>query len=140
MKNKFLFSASLRITHPTIAAKDIVEALPLKANVVHSIGEPRKTKRGAALQGGYQKTYVSFPLSVDGFDYPENFLLKQVGEPYLSNDAYFESIALTGGKIEFFMGIHCKNNGGFDIDCDLVRKLAKKWISISFDIYGNEWV
>lgn len=139
MSHKLLFSASLRVRHPSLEAKDIIERVGLVATTAQSVGASRKTKKGGTLNGIYHQTYVSFLLDTKGLDYPEDFIDGEMSKPYLADNLGFSHILKTGGEVEFFLGLHCKGNEGFSFSSTLIENLAKKGISVAFDVYGGEW-
>jgi hypothetical protein len=137
MKNEFLFSASFRIRHPVLAADYILSAIPLYPRIINSVGMQRKTRQGDSLPGVYDRTYLSFPLDVSYYDSLEGFISSQIEKDYLSNEEFLRSLRQSGGEVEFFLGLCVYENKGIVLDHDLICRLARKSISLSFDLYGG---
>jgi hypothetical protein len=132
------FSASFRAHHPTKTAQEVVGQFGLQAKIMHSVGSQRMTPKGNLLNGVYERTYVSFPMDVDEYDSVEKFLLQMLNADFLKDEACLRDFVSTGGRLEFFLGIFCENNGGIEFDTDLMGRLAAKGVSLSLDIYGSK--
>jgi len=97
----------------------------------------RKTRQGDSLPGVYDRTYLSFPLDVSYYDSLEGFISSQIEKDYLSNEEFLRSLRQSGGEVEFFLGLCVYENKGIVLDHDLICRLARKSISLSFDLYGG---
>ncbi|MBI3772987.1 MAG: hypothetical protein HY272_09845 [Gammaproteobacteria bacterium] len=131
------FSASFRARHPTKTAQEVVDQFGLQPDVMHSVGSQRMTPKGNLLNGVYERTSVLFPFDVEEYDSVEEFLLHMLDADFLKDEARLSEFVSTGGRLEFFLGIFCENNGGIEFDTDLMRRLAAKGVSLSLDIYGS---
>jgi len=130
------FKAHFDIRHPSRAAIEIVEAMPIVASTIHSFGEARKNKRGDSLQGVYERTYVSFRLDTSAYTSISAFLEHMLKEPFVSAKI-IKDIVNTGGQASIYISIFCKENSGFSLDHSLLAKLSAKMITLDLDIYPD---
>lgn len=56
------YTVSLRVEHPAVCHEEIVQSLGLQPAFAYSAGKPRRTPRGAHLEGINKKTYCRFDL------------------------------------------------------------------------------
>jgi len=127
------FRASLRIFHPSKAASEIVEAMPIPASIINSIGAARKTPKGTPLEGTYSRTLVVFDLPASSFTSIPAFLRAMMNEPF-ANNSMIENIAKTGGQVSFYISILCPENCGLSLDATLLAQLSSKHIQLDLDI------
>jgi len=136
MTSKFLFSASLRVRHASMPARDVVDLFQANPKIVQSMGERRRTQSGSELPGIYDKTYVTFPLDVGIYDFPDDFLMAQFSA---GNTPFVERMTRAvdlGCDVEYFFGCSCPGNSGFVLSKELAGYLCRAGVSLSFDIYG----
>jgi hypothetical protein len=128
------FRAHLRIIHPSKAAREIVDGMPIPASIVHSVGEPCKTPKGALLKGTYSRTYVTFDLNAKAYTSIPVFLEDMLAKPFASA-AIIKDIVEFGGQARLYISIFCAENSGFSLEASLLAKLAKKHMTLDLDIY-----
>lgn len=131
------FKASFRARHPTKTAQEVVDQFGLRPHVMQSVGAQRMTPKGDFLSGAYEISYVSFPLDVEKYDSVEEFLLDMLDADFLKDESHLSDFVSTGGRLDFFLGIFCENNGGIEFDPDLMARLAAKRVALGLDIYGS---
>jgi hypothetical protein len=133
-----LFAASLRAFHPEDDANRVVALFGLKPKIVQSVGDARMNPSGARLDGRYTRTYVSFPLAISKLQAVEAFLQEQLAQPYLADEEQLQAFVASGGRIEFFLGVCCREMCGIDLAVDLLSALVKRRISLALDIYVEQ--
>ena len=128
------FTISLRIWHPTYPSESIVEAIGLTARFAYSVGMPRATPTGEALEGTYPETYCSFPLlqKVQG-----NFVsgIHTLMPTLQKFHGYLKEIDESGGRSELFIGVFVESSSGFILGVDDMRELAYLSIRLSVEYY-----
>jgi hypothetical protein len=130
-----LFSASLRAFHPEDDANKVVALFGLKPKIMQSVGDARQNPSGAHLDGRYTRTYVSFPLEVSKLSTVEAFIQEQLTQSYLADEEKLQAFVTSSGRIEFFLGVFCREMCGIDLAVDLLSPLVKRRISLALDIY-----
>jgi len=138
MKTRFLFSASLRLRHPSMGAAEIVSIFGREPKVAQSAHEPRMTRTGKVLPGRYECTYVVFPLDIDGYDFPDEFLSAHLADAGSAEQLAIRRAVGAGCSVQYFFGISCPGNSGFELSASLIEAVQKSSVSLSFDIYGHE--
>jgi hypothetical protein len=91
------------------------------------------------LDGVYDKTYVSFSVVRVDHEEIEDVLRRTFEETLEQKMAYISDLVATGGKLEFFVGIFLEHkNIGFEVDVDLIERLAAGQRDLCVDIYPPE--
>jgi hypothetical protein len=133
--SKFGFKVSLRVFHPTWPADDIIAHFGRRPKIANSVGEQRKTSKGANLDGRYSRTYVSFELEVAQEAGLEEFLKSELASPMLADTAYLETCTSTGGEVEFFVGVFLTGDSCITLPPELTEALSRKKLTLKLDIY-----
>jgi hypothetical protein len=136
MSTKLDFRVSLRVFHPTMAADDIAAELRLQPKFSHSVGRPRVNPKGMRLEGQYDRTYVSFSLEQQTASTLEETLERAVDGPLAHADDFITKVVSSGGRIEFFIGLFCEGNSGIVLEPSLLKRIAAKKLTLSFDIHA----
>ena len=130
------FIVSLRIRHPTLTSEPIVESIGMLPEFCHSVGTPRKTPTGQLLDGLYDQTYCTFPLTkkkLGRFDDGVRELM-----PRLAFHAeYFRQLRASGGSAELYIGVFFEDWSGFELGCQDMKALADLGLDLGVELYGN---
>jgi hypothetical protein len=119
-------------------AEEIAEIFGRSPNTAQTAHAPRMTRAGAQLPGHYASTYVVFPLDVSGYEYPDQYLAAHLAQPQSGDPHAIRRAVDAGCKVEYFFGISCPGNSGFELDAALIQAIHRSGASLSFDIYGCE--
>ena len=128
------FTISLRIWHPTYTSESIIEAIGLQTRFAQSVGRPRVTPTGAALEGTYQETFCPFRLREKVAGYFTNGIRELM--PYLENfRLYLKEIRQSGGRSELYVGVFVEGMNGFTLGVADMSKLADLSLDLSVEYY-----
>ncbi len=135
----YRYSISLRASHPTMHLDAVSDALGIKPWVLWKVGEPRRTPKGTALTGVYETGFWTCRL-VDGSSIEQDLpsAISVALDMVAPGSSLFATIAQTGGRVEFFIGwFFDHGNSGDVLDHNLLGRLTKMSIDLSFDVYGE---
>jgi len=125
---------SLRITHPSVSAEAISQALQHNPDVAWSAGDCRVTPAGTELSGTRKDTYWTLKLAhADGIE------LEQAIKDFLEappNPDFLKQVRAMGGRVELFVGWFFESaNCGLTLECRTMQRLAEFGIDLSIDAY-----
>lgn len=128
------FSISLRICHPVMPAQEMIEAVRLEPRIAQSVGLRRTTPAGEFLDGFYRASYCNFRLVTKA---PGRFTeaLAPLLDKLEGNQSIFRQIALTGGRIELYVGVFVEGDSGFTLAIDDMRRMAELSLELSVEVY-----
>lgn len=129
-----IFSASLRVRHPTWSADSVCDYVKLTPKFIHDIGKERTTPTGQILDGYYSATYVSFSLySSDEISF-EDFFNMFISDGLLKNKN-FSAIRESGGSAEILFGVSIHDNEWISLEMPHIDCLNKMRLEVQFDVY-----
>ena len=133
-----LFTMSFRVWHPTRAASDVISVLNLPVWFAHSVGEPRRTPKGAPLAGVYGETYCCFLLQEKTRDRLDKCVARWC-ELLQTHDDFLQDFRHTGGKIEFYVSIFLDDDRGFELNNEMLKRMDDAGLGLSIEMYrlGN---
>ncbi len=134
---KFEYDVSLRITHPEMGPENICTKLGMNAWRKWKKGEQRKSSGGTKLEGVNEYTYCCFELKHSKDQELVEFL-KKCNEGFCKKKDVFEEIHLTGGNLEYFIGLYSDKNSGAIFDLELLTQLVELKIELSLDFYSHQ--
>lgn len=137
MSERFLFSVSLRVHHPSISAEQVVDIFGWTPKIAQTVHEQRRTRSGKELPGRYSETFVLFPLDVEDHEFPEDFLSAYLAEPESPGVRAIRRVVDAGCRVTFVFGISCPQSSGFDLDRRLIEAVHLTGASLSFFLYGS---
>jgi hypothetical protein len=129
-----LFSLSLRLWHPTLAAVDLTSRFDLEVEVSHSVNERRRTPKGTLLDGVYPQTYCCLSLKKSGKSRLDRHLNSWC--EYLEKRiSFLREFVRTGGKLEFYVSIFLDGDKGFEVNSALAQRICTLGLGFSVEIY-----
>lgn len=135
--SKILINVSLRVWHPTVRADEIAAKLGLKPRFAHNVGEGRVTPAGNALEGSYEKSYVSMPLARKVEAEIDEELMRWC--VFLEGHAdSLRGLRETGGKLEFYVSAFLAGLGGFELDNAALQRIQILGLGVAVEIYPKE--
>ncbi len=130
-----IFSASLRIYHPSWSLAKVRKHVGLVPKFKHDLGRPRETPDGQPLPGIYERTFASFPLYSGAEISFEDFFHDTLNEkPF--KDLSFDALIASGGSVEILLGMSITDNEWFSLDLHHINFLNMAQIRLTCDIYG----
>jgi hypothetical protein len=137
MTSKFDFHVSFRMRHPTISVKILVDALGLTPKWSWQVGEPRRTRKGAALPGRYADSYCTFDVA-SGEDGAITECLREflAGLSSLQRD-FICNVSATGGSAAFYVFWYPNGDTGEVFEADLLAMLGELGISLMLNVYDD---
>lgn len=129
-----MFAISLRLEHPTYRHEAIAQSMGLEPVFAHSVGEPRATPKGRALEGVNKKTYCCFDLLAKQ---PGDFTdgIKQVIQPLGTHKSYLQKLVHEGGRAELFVGVFAEETTGFTLGIKDMSTLADLSLALAVEVY-----
>lgn len=132
----YRYAVSLRIRHPTWPAAKVSEILGLAPDRTWDVGAPRRTAKGASLEGTNEDSYWTHSFGTFEDANLEAYLDLALDDLSRKADA-FARIAETGGQAEFFVGLFLEQwNAGYSISPGMHQRLASLRLALSIDIYS----
>ena len=138
MKNPFDYSVSLRITHPTLAAAELCRGVNREAEFSWSVGEQRRTPKGAPLLGVREESYCSFQLRRDGRDGELARCLSEAVDALERSKGFLDDLRSTGGSVEFYCFWYPNGDTGEVFDPRLLRRMADLNIGLGINVLDLE--
>ena len=131
---KYKYDVSFRVRHPSMDPDLICSTLGLEAKSKWKAGSERKTPKGKPLLGKYEFSFCTFSLK-----HPKDIHIADFLKFYnkkLNKQKYFlNSVRVSGGSLEYFIGWYTNENCGEVFDVELLKNLVDLGIEISLDIY-----
>lgn len=140
----YLFTVSLKVTHPSFNYQSISQALSLEPSIAHNIGDPRYTRKGHALGGYHKETLWSLDLCNGKKLDAEKILFEEFIEQWNTNlakhKAFISEIRSSGGVVEYFVGWFSVDsiNMSIALDPSLLKSTAELGLSIVLHAYLDE--
>lgn len=139
MSTSASFRLSFHVSHPSLSASAIESVFNLPIKFAQSVGMQRKTKSGVLLEGTHKRTNVNFSLHKEPLDFKDVSVAELINEQLeLYDKEFLEKIFVTGGSSYFILGVFSSGNVMFDLDAELMQKLASFKSGIKIDFYGGE--
>src|SRR5215813_11173264 len=110
-----VFALSLRLWHPTQRAEGVISTLQLPIRFYHSVGDARRTPKGAPLEGTYEETYCCFRLEEKMRARLEQCISRWCKSLRQHHD-FLGIFVQSGGKIEFYVSVFLEGDRGFELD------------------------
>ena len=136
---KYNYSIRLRIWHPSIHPDVISKTLQIGPNNIFIVGEPRRTPKGALLEGTYNTNYWSaYPSDVrDCFsgDVKAEDSLNSIIEALQNHTSFFGDILASGGKALLEICSYGNENYAFVFPPKLLKKCVAANLSLVVDVY-----
>jgi hypothetical protein len=135
---RYRYAVSLAITHPTMPAERIGEALRMSHDHCGSFGADRFTPKGNPLPGKYKHSFWRRSLAVPNDDDLEQFLASTV-EQLEPHSEFFTELIAEGGSARLFIGLFLEQmNIGIELSPELQGRCSHLGISLGFDLYGPD--
>jgi len=133
----YTYSVSLRVSHPLTPLTEITAALGMQPRRAWSVGAPRQTAKGEALEGVRKETYWTTRLE-DGSSADRDLsdTIAAILDRLEAHRDYLWDLARTGGRSELFIGwFFDDGNSGDVLGHELLGRLANFKLDLSFDVY-----
>ena len=134
MKNSYTRDVSIRIKHPTWNADIFTETFHLKPEISQTVGKPRFTPTGIALEGVYKQTYWCYNINYEATNEVECVVSEFLKKMKVYR-VFFEEMRETGGRAMIVICILSKTDFGLEFDNSTIEEMANLGISLGFDIY-----
>lgn len=132
-----LVNISLRAWHPMVSADEIARNIGLPVEVSHSVGGKRMTPSGRALEGEYDRTYVSMAMVRKKIvELDEE--LEHCHESISQCGNFIRTLVETGGEVEFYVSAFLNGLCGFEFDSAFLSRIAATGMGISVELYPKE--
>jgi hypothetical protein len=137
--NPYHYVLSLRLRHPTMNLSEATGRLGLAPSRVWQVGASRKDPKGVLLSGLYPESYWTAPLlngeKILSTDVPLDESLVGVVRQLTPHGEYLNSIRVSKGRCECFVGLFSSANFGMEIPAALMRVLADLGLDLGIDGY-----
>jgi hypothetical protein len=135
----YKFYLSFRVFHPRESVARINKVVGLKPRVQNDVGVRRATPKGHLLDGTYDRTYCSYKLK-DGMNSSLLACLSSWNLYFARRKLGLKKLSRSGGKLEYFLGLYIKSNGGLELDPKLIADAGRLGITFALDIYTGSAV
>lgn len=135
MSQKLKFRASLRISHPTKTAEELIEKLKITPWIGRSAEQFRRNKAAPSHGTANTPTFLTCPLDVKGYTCFEDFLAAILASESLKDEPYLQEIVQSGGILELSIGLFCNRSDRIFFDQATMREIGRKQIDLLFDIH-----
>jgi hypothetical protein len=130
----FRYKVSFRISHPVIDPDEISMQLALQPKTSWKAGDVRKTPKGTLLEGRYELSYWTYPVSCQSSQSLTN-LLEDFTIALEPHRDFLVNLNATGGRLEYFVGWFSGRNSGAVFESALLSKIASLQIDLALDVY-----
>ena len=135
---RYRYKVSLAVTHPSLPAERISDALGLMPAYSGSVGAERLTPKNSPLPGLNKESFWRHYFAVPSDDDLEQFLDLTVAQLEAA-PSFFKDLIATGGRARLFIGLFLEHdNIGIEISHNLQTRCSQLGISLGFDIYGPD--
>ena len=135
---RYHYQLSLALTHPSMPADRITEALSLAPVHCGTLGAERRTPKGGALPGLNRQSFWRHSFTVPRDDELEQFLAETL-QLLEANRSFFKELIAGGGYARLFIGLFLEQeNIGLELSPELQKRCSDLGISLGFDIYGPD--
>jgi hypothetical protein len=135
--NSFEFDVSLRTYSFDVEPSEICALLNRSPKRIWRIGDPRVSPSGTRLNGNYEESYCSFPITREGDEELEE-LIERLANSLIQHKDLFARIRAGGGRIDLFVGWYSVGNTGAVFSSVLMKLLSDLHIDLSLDGYGDQ--
>lgn len=129
------FEIALRIAHPSVDPADITKELALKPTGTQTVGQSRKTPKGALLDGFYPETVwrhsVRFTIDNQWF----SDALKTFIHDLAQHKAFFAQLKSSGGEISISLILLGDGYFGDELAPELLMTLTDLGVSFGIESY-----
>lgn len=139
--NPYSFTVSLRANHPSCDLSFLSALLSLERRHGWMAGEERVTPKGKALGGLRKQSYWSAritPGEVSSEEQPLEDVLDRSVAKLLELGQQLSDFHVTGGTLNYFVGLYGVRNYGLVFPIGLMQRLADAKIELQLDIYPCE--
>jgi hypothetical protein len=135
MSQKMKFRTSLRISHPTKTAGELIEKLKITPWISRSAEQHRGSTPAPTHRTANTSTFLTCPLDVKAYACFEDFWAAVLASESLEDEAYLQEIVQSGGTLELSIGLFCHRSDRIFFDQATMREIGRKQIDLLFDIH-----
>ena len=140
----YTYTISLRINNPTSDLKEVYDSLTTISGAivtpVKRAGTTRKDPKGKVLAGNYSESSFNLSFAKNWEKSAENSLqdsLREFVKKIMPFKDSIQSVVLTDGRLDFFIGVICGRNSGIVFSPDLLGQISALGIEIGLDIFSS---
>ena len=131
----YRYKISLRVVHPSMPYQEISAALGREPRFGWTVGDPKTTPQGHALEGTRDESYWSARLSEGQSKTPIEQTLADCVGPLTRHEAFLARLKEDGGRAELFIGLFGDRNFGLELPSHLLGTCSRLGLALSLDIY-----
>jgi hypothetical protein len=137
-RTHYHFRISLRVSHPSLAPKEITEAIGVAPKYSFNVGKPRQTPNGAPLEGLNRVTFWTSVVAADRWPVDINDAIHDVLRGLVGCRTFLHRVRADGGNVELFIGWFFENQSGSVLTHQCLALAGDLQIDLSFDVYSPE--
>lgn len=136
--NEYRYSASFRITHPTVAADDVCSLLRMEADAKRSVGKERTTNKGKRIPGVWGETYCGFEINSTP-EMPLSECLERHLEMLKERKGPLNDLQRSGGIASVYvLATPIESTFGETMSWKIMRDMASLKLDFALEVYeGN---
>ena len=120
-----------------MTGREISALVGLKPWISNDVGERRRSPKGAPGEGTYDRSYCCYELA-EGNDAALVKSLSRWNNYFSKRRGKLRRLTRGGGRLEYYLGLHIKSNGGLELPAELLEEAGRSGIRLALDIYGGE--
>ena len=126
----------LFIVHPTISPDQISAALGLEGHFAHCVGDPRRTPKGALLEGRYKDTRWRHSIRYDLMDQWFAEKIAAFVDSLVPHKQFLHSVRATGGTAEIIIQFLGDGYFGDSVALDTLAKMTDLQLSFGIECFN----
>ena len=132
-KNEFDYTVTLRVTHPTLSFRELVELLGRNPRFGWTVGDPRRNSKGRDLGGFREESYCWFEVA-EGTDGELARCLRAAVSDLATRENELRVITAGGGEVMLLIYWHAEGDEGETFEPQLLGSMAKLGIHLGLNV------
>jgi hypothetical protein len=134
-RSHYHFRISLRVRHPSVAPKEITEALGIEPKHSWKAGEPRRTPTGTPMAGSNLNTYWVADIVAGRWPSNVNQAIHGALGGLKRHRRFLHDIRAEGGTVELFVGWFFENQSGDILTHQCLALAGDLQVDLALDVY-----
>jgi hypothetical protein len=129
------FDLELFIVHPTMVPMEVTSALGIEPQIVHGVGEPRRTPTGRSLAGSYPDTRWRFSVRYETRDQWFAMRIAELADRLMPHKEFFRNLRSSGGTARIIVQFLGDGYFGDDVSRDTLAKLLELELDLGIESF-----
>ena len=129
------FDVVLFIVHPTMVPTEVTSALGIEPQIVHGVGEPRRTPTGGSLPGSYSDTRWRFSVRYETRDQWFATRIAELADRLMPHKEFFRKLRSSGGTARIIVQFLGDGYFGDDVSRDTLAKILELDLDLGIESF-----